>query len=279
MYLDHNGKIIRSDTALLHAGNRSFRYGDGLFETIRYINGRSELSELHFERWFSGMKLLGFDPPSYYSKDYFLRQIDELVKKNGHPEAARIRLVAYRGDGGIFDPENDFPNYIIESQELNKENLKLNENGLDIDIFPDARKSCDTFSNIKSNNFLPYFMGAKYSKQNHLNDCLLLNTHDRIADSCIANLFMIKEGILITPSLSEGPVAGVMRKFILLQGDIAGFKIQERPVSIDDLLSADECFLTNSIYGIRWVKSCRNKTYTPFAAQTIFTVLSQTISS
>ena len=88
---------------------------------------------------------------------------------------ARIRLMVFRGNGGIFDPENLLPNYIIETWPLANE-ARLNENGLVLDIFPDAKKSCDIFSNFKSNNYLPYIMAGLYAKKNKLNDCIVLNS-------------------------------------------------------------------------------------------------------
>jgi branched-chain amino acid aminotransferase len=224
------------------------------------------------------MKTLQFEAPSYYSPEYFSKLINELAQKNQHTNAARIRLMVYRGNGGVFDPENDFPHFIIQSLPLNDENLKLNENGLVIDTFPAARKSCDAFSNLKSNNYLPYLMAAKYAKQQHLNDCLLLNSFNRVADSCIANLFIIKEDEILTPPLSEGPVRGIMREHLLQHAAVASLPIKQRPLNEDDLLQADECFLTNAVYGIRWVRSFRNKEYTNGRIAEIYSHLIQTIT-
>ena len=137
---------------------------------------------------------------------------------------------------------------------------ELNSNGLIIDVYPDARKVCDQFSNIKSNNFLPYVMAALYAKNIKVNDCLLLNNFDRIADSTIANIFFIKDAVIYTSPLSEGCVAGVMRRFIIEKFS-SKFAIIEKPFSIDELQNADEVFLTNSIKGIRWVKQFRNTIY------------------
>ena len=127
---------------------------------------------------------------------------------------ARIRLMIFRGNGGIFDPEDLNPNFIIESWPLTNSS-GLNENGLTVDIFPGAKKSCDSFSNIKSNNYLPYVMAGLFAKKNKLNDCILLNSFDRVCDSAIANVFIIKKNKIYTPPLTEGCVAGVMRRWML----------------------------------------------------------------
>ena len=166
--------------------------------------------------------------------------------------------MTFRGDGGIFDPENLHPDYIIESWPLSNE-VQLNENGLIVDVFPDAKKSCDSFSNLKSNNYLPYVMAGLYAKKNKINDCVVLNSFGRVCDSAIANIFIIKKDKIFTPPLSEGCVAGVMRRWMLEKFDLKKYKILEKNISINDIENADEFFLTNSIYNLRWVKSFKEK--------------------
>jgi branched-chain amino acid aminotransferase len=147
---------------------------------------------------------------------------------------------------------------------------KLNENGLVIDIYPDARKSCDAFSNLKSANFLPYTMAAQYAKENKLNDCLVLNSHGNIADFSIANVFIIQDRIIITPALKEGCVNGIMRRFLLGKMQNGKDGIVEASVSVTDLEKADEVFLTNAINGIRWVRQFRDKIYSNIEIKEIY---------
>jgi branched-chain amino acid aminotransferase len=132
---------------------------------------------------------------------------------------------------------------------------RLTKNGYLIDVFPDARKAV-MFSNLKSANYLPYIMAARYAKENKLNDCLVMNVHERIADASIANIFLIKNGKLITPALKEGCVNGVMRRFLLEE-----YKAEETIVTVEDVLAAGEIFLTNAVNGLRWVKECRGRKY------------------
>jgi branched-chain amino acid aminotransferase len=104
-------------------------------------------------------------------------------------------------------------------------------------------------------------MAAEYAKENKLNDCLVLNTKDHIADSTIANLFTIKNRIICTPALDEGPVNGVTRKYLLEKLRTAGYSIQEGVVTREEVGQADEVFLTNAINGIRWVRQCGKNYY------------------
>ena len=182
----------------------------------------------------------------------------------------------FSGQRWIFDPENHLPNYIIESWELPVKSL-LNENGLMIDIFPGAKKSCDIFSNIKSNNYLPYAMAALYAKKNKLNDCVLLNSSERVCDSVIANVFIVRGNNIYTPPLSEGCVAGTMRRWMLEKFTLKNYQVSEKILSVEDLLNADELFLTNAIYHIKWVKSFRDKNYSNVAVKKIHNKMLQTI--
>ncbi len=182
----------------------------------------------------------------------------------------------FRGNGGIFDPENSLPNFIIETSLLTDEN-QLNKNGLIVDVFPDARKSCDLFSNLKSNNYLPYVMAGLFAKKNKLDDCILLNSFERVCESAIANIFIIKGNNIYTPPLSEGCVAGVMRRWMLERFDLKKYHVVEKKLSINDVYDADEFFLTNAISHLRWVKKFRDKNYKNKKIKEIYNHLLQTI--
>ena len=270
-YFNYNGRFFADDETVLSKEDRSYRYGDGLFETMKLMNGNILLKDHHFERLFLGLDVLKFNIPVHFTKQKIENEIIELSKKNGCERSSRIRLSVSRGNGGLYDYDNKF-SYLIECWPL--EQKGLNENGLIIDIFRDARKSIDVFSNLKSANYLPYVMAAIWAKENNLNDALVVNQHERICDSTIANIFWVNDGNIFTPPLSEGCVAGIMRKWILTSGQ----KINEKELTENDLINADEVFLTNSISGIRWVKRFRNKIYKSEISKNIFTEIIQTIS-
>jgi branched-chain amino acid aminotransferase len=266
-----NGNIVEKNKTGLSPNDHSYRYGDGLFETMKLINGNILLAEYHFERLFLGLDVLKFNIPALFTKQKIEKVIKELSKKNECERSARIRLSVSRGNGGLYDCDNKF-SYLIECWPL--EQKDINENGLIVGIFPDARKSIDVFSNLKSANYLSYVMAAIWAKENKLNDALVLNQHDRICDSTIANVFWIKDNNIFTPPLNEGCVAGVMRKKILELAILnSDFLIQETVLSQEILLQADEVFLTNAIAGIRWVKECRNKVYENTISGKIFAIL------
>ena len=260
MFICLNGKILRAEDPVLLASNRGYRYGDALFETMKVASKNILLETYHFERLFAGLRLLQFEVPKLLTREKLCKEVLLLAEKNHCGNLARIRLSVFRGNGGVYDEERT-PQYLIECWPLNESLNRLNENGLVIDIFPAARKSCDSFSHLKSANYLPYTMAAIYAKANKLNDCLVLNTDGNIADATIANVFLIKEGVVITPGPDQGCVNGVMRRHLLEKMKDAGYSIQENPVSVSTLEEADEVFLTNAISGIRWVKQFRDNVY------------------
>jgi branched-chain amino acid aminotransferase len=259
-FINVNGKTVPADLPVLTADNRGYRYGDGLFETIKVKEGEVQLNQLHIERLFTGADLLQYDLPPFVTAVKLEEEIKTLCRKNNCEKLARVRLSVSRGSGGLYDGDNK-AGYVIECWPLEERLTRLNENGLVIDIFQDAAKACDVFANLKSASHLPYVMGAYYAKENKLNDSLILNTHGRIADSTIANVFVVKDGFLLTPALSEGCIAGVMRRHLLNQLVVAGYKVSETTITIQDVLNADEVFLTNAIRSVRWVKQCREKKY------------------
>ncbi len=272
-YLNFNGSILPADAPLVGAGNRGFRYGDGLFETLKVFGGRLILPQYHFERLLHGATLLGFDGKHHPSPSEWSESILALCKKNGHERLARVRLMIFRGDAemgdaGMDDPGFQVPNYIIQTWPIPATNHFIpiddsgaNKTGLRIDVFPGGQKSCDVFANLKSNNYLLYTQAARYATQNGLDDSLVLNNYGRIADSSIANVFYAGRGMIYTPPLTEGCIAGIMRRFLIGILPAAGFDIKEKETGIEDLEAAEEVFLTNSIQEIRCVKHFRRAGY------------------
>ncbi len=260
IFFNYNGKLFRNAIPVITPNNRSFRYGDGLFETIKIVNGRITLKNFHFERLFHGLIILDFEIPLYLTPIYLEKEIIKLALTNGHSASAKVRLVLFRDKGDLYDPENHHPHFIIETSSQS-DNTKLNTNGIVIDIYPHTKKSCDILSNIKTNNFLPYVLAAIYAKKNKLNDCILMNVNDNICETTIANIFLIKDNLVYTPSLKEGCIAGVMRRWILENVKLFNNAVIEKQISVEDLRQADEIFLTNSVNPISWVKKFQNIEY------------------
>ncbi len=274
-FINFNGKLIEENQPIVDANSRGLRFGDGLFETLKYKNGHLVLIDEHLARLWNGMKAFQFDIPKLMTPDKLESEIIALVKKN-KLSAARIRMTVFRGHGGLFDPQNHTPSYLLQASALPETNGDWNENGLHLCIYKDARKSADAFSSFKHNNFLPYLMGALFAKKEKCNDALILNNNHFICDSTIANVFMIKDGSIFTPPLHDGCIAGIMRSFVIQWLQEHQFDIKEKTISENELLEADEIFLTNSIYNIRWASAIAQQPLRCTISRQIFNAIKQT---
>src|SRR5688572_631686 len=133
-----NGKLLPADAPILHAENKGYRYGDGLFETMKVVKGQISLGNFHFERLFKGLEILRYKIPSLISPEWLQREINFLCKENKCEKLARVRLSVSRGNGGLGD-DTDELQYLVECWPINEAGNLLNENGYTIDVFPDAR--------------------------------------------------------------------------------------------------------------------------------------------
>ncbi|RXK81339.1 aminotransferase class IV [Filimonas effusa] len=256
-HINFNGTIATE--VAISPDSRGFKFGDGFFETIKMVNGKMILASYHFDRLFQSLQLLQFQPPPSFNANALHEQVLKLTQLNGHAQHARIRITVFRGNGGLYDPENHLPNYLIQSWPLQP--ATWNEHGITIGIFRDACKPADKYASVKSNNYLGYAMAALWAQQHNLHDALLLNAAGRITDATIANVFIVHEGTIKTPPLSEGCVNGVMRRHLLGMLKSEGMSVEETPVTETMLLEASECFLTNVISGIRPVRTLKNNTF------------------
>ncbi len=267
--------MLEAHTPVVGPDNRGLRFGDGVFETLKYKNNQCILLDEHLARLWKGMKRLQFEIPKLFTPDLLEAQLLQLVKKNQHP-SARIRLTIFRGDGGLYDRTSQAPQYIIQSWSLPPSNGQLNENGLDVCLYKEALKTADAFSQLKHNNFLPYLLGAQYAQSQQCNDAIVLNQHQRICDATIANVFIVKGKEILTPALSEGCIAGIMRETLLQTLPSIGFAVKEVALTEEELMNADEIFLTNSIYNIRWVGRIGSKKFGQTNIRQIYQSLQQT---
>ena len=129
-YFNFNGKICKEGTAVVGPDSRALRYGDGIFETMKFKNESIIFEDEHFARLWKGMALLQFDIPKHFTPLLLLQQIKELIKKNELAGIVRIRLQVFRGNGGLYDLDNNFPNYTIQVWQLPGNAITWNSTGL-----------------------------------------------------------------------------------------------------------------------------------------------------
>jgi branched-subunit amino acid aminotransferase/4-amino-4-deoxychorismate lyase len=257
-----NGNYHRKEDFGLSYKNRAFCYGDALFETMHANGTQIQFFTDHMMRLRFGMKNLGMEIPLNIENNSLEKEIIKLFHKNKLYQGVRIRLTVFRNEGGKYTPLDNSISYIVETEYIENEQYHLNSKGFSIGLFDQIKKPVNKLSNLKSANALIYIQAGLYARQNHFDDCILINEHNRLVEGISSNLFLVKDNILLTPPLNDGPVAGIMRKQILKIADSLNFKIvNNHSCDEQDLLQADEVFLTNSISGIRWILGYKERRY------------------
>lgn len=260
-YLNLNGKTIPADEPSLLSSNRSFRYGDALFETIRIANGKILFLAEHIKRLTNSMRFLKMENRQEFSVGLLGQQMADLSLKNGIKTDGRIRLTVFRNQNGQYTPEINSVSYLIEVEKINEKGFVLNPKGYSIDIFSELRKSHNKLSNIKSANALIYVLAGIYKKEKMLDDCIILNESGGISEAISSNIFAVKDKTVFTPPLNEACIDGIMRQKVIKIAKECKLTVYETPLLPDFLQEADEVFFTNAIQGIRWAMAFKIRRY------------------
>lgn len=270
-----NDEFISADEAVLKSSNRGFKFGDGIFESMRMCNGKLQFAEQHADRLRAAMRALKLDGYTLFD-EYFLRQkTTDLARKNKFNGNVRFRLTIYRDGEGLYTPLSNKPGYLLEATALQHDNYELNQKGLIIDVYDELTKQVNKLSNYKTTNSLLYVMAGLYQKQHRLDEAIILNQSGFICESTSSNVFVVYENQIYTPALSEGCVAGVMRGVVLKIAKMNDIPLIEAQISPEILKEADEVFISNASAGIRWVMGYGKKRYFNETAKTITSFLSK----
>jgi branched-chain amino acid aminotransferase len=211
--------------------------------------------------------------PTNFSLEFFQEEIIKTVK-NANLQNARVRITVYRNDGGLYLPENNAINYLIEVNELNV-SIKLN---YEIDVFKDYFISSGLLSTIKTTNKLTNILASIYASENEFDNCILLNEKKNVVEAINGNIFIVVGNTIKTPSISDGCIKGVIRKKIIeITNKAEKFNLEETQISPFDLLKADELFITNAIIGIQSVTKYKKKEFSIEVAKELVSELNELI--
>ena len=260
-YVNNNGEVIAGKSHAVDSSSRAFLYGDGLFETIKIINGKPVNLDNHYARLEAGAELLKLRLPSFFSRDFFYDKIIELVDLSGIKTGGRARISLDRTSGGTYKPISNDATFLIEVEDVDFNCFELNAKGLEVDLYISMRKQSCKLANYKTKNGLLYVMASLEAEERNLDDVLLTNEKGIIIESTSSNLFVVSNGVLYTPGLEDGCLAGTMRMQIINLAIENQMKVYECSIMPQNLLVADEVFLTNAIKGVVWVGGYRTKRY------------------
>jgi branched-chain amino acid aminotransferase len=247
-----NGRIVMPEEAHVSVADRGLLLGDGLFETMAVHNAQVFDLDAHLERLASGLGVLGFVQAVDLAK---LRS--EITRYLAAEEASCgvLRVTVTRGAGprGLAPPEAPRPAIFMTMSPM----PAVRKTPLSLQIATVTRRNEHSpLSRIKALPYLDNLLALAEARAHGADDALLLNTRGTIACASVANVFVIREGCLETPPVSDAALPGTMRALVLCLAKRAGLAPVENSLKVGDLAEADHVFLTNSISRVMEARDC-----------------------
>jgi branched-chain amino acid aminotransferase len=237
-----NGKLHAGDIAI-SAHDRGLTLGDGIFETILVLNGVALWRHEHLRRMEAGSRELGIDFPH----EEIAQAVNALIAETTSHHVLRLTLT--RGAGGRGLAANpDRPSFVATLSDFDP---ALQFQPITLLTSRIERNVKSPTSSLKTLSYIDQVMASREAVVNGFDEALMFNTKGRVACCTIGNIFLQIDGALVTPSLFEGILNGVMRNVVIDAAKCAGLKVSERLVRIPDLDKADGMFVTNSLRYIR----------------------------
>lgn len=259
--INFNG-VVQSSDLQVSIFNRSFLYGDGVFETLKVVNNKILFFEDHYFRLMASMRIIRMEIPMTFTLEFFEQQILDLVKRNNLENSARVRFTVFRNQGGYYLPSVNSVSFVIQASALTHKKYHFDQSPFEVDLYKDFVVSKQLLSTLKTANRIIHITASIFAQENQLNSCLLINEAKNVVEATNGNLFMLMGNTLITPPISEGCLNGIMRKQIMvLAKQINNIDMVEMEISPFDLQKADELFITNVIVGIQPIKKYRKKEF------------------
>ena len=256
--INFNGELLFKENIKLTTDNRGFKYGDGIFETIKVVNEKVIFWEDHYFRLMASMRMLRMKIPMEFTLEFLEKEILKTVAVLEDGASFRVRLNVFRKDGGLYTPKTNAIDYLIEASESNYKTKETYE----IDVFKDFYNYSGLLSTIKTNNRMLNTLASIYANENDLDNCILVNERKGVVEVANANIFIVKNHIVKTPALTEGCIKGVVRsKVIDILIKNKDFTIEETVISPFEIQKADEVFITNAIMGIQAVTKYKKKSF------------------
>ncbi|MEC3966872.1 aminotransferase class IV [Flagellimonas halotolerans] len=261
--VNYNGALLAEDKAIFTHNNRALKYGDALFETVRYVNGTLFFWEDHYFRLMASMRILRMEIPMEFTLEFLEEEIKNTIKANAQENGAvRVRLTVFRNEGGLYTPSTNDVSYLIETSPMESPFYIIEEGDYEVELFKDYYVNKDMLSNLKSTNKILNVVAGVYAQENGYANCLLVNTDKKVVEAINGNLFSVKGKEIKTPPLSDGCLDGIIRKNLMKI--IAGTEeldLVEASISPFELQKVDELFITNSIVGIQPISKYRKKKF------------------
>jgi branched-chain amino acid aminotransferase len=250
------GKLYDKEDAKISVYDHGFLYGDGVFEGIRSYGGKVFKLREHLDRLYEGARHIKLEIP--LSKEAFAKAIQDTLQVNGIKDGY-IRAVVTRGAGylGLDPRKTSDPQIVIITDTISLYPAELYENGLEIATVSTIRNHPNALNpRIKSLNYLNNILAKIEGALAGCPEALMLNHKGEIAECSGDNIFLVKRGLLRTPSIDAGILEGITRNAVIDLARAAGIEVQEIALTRHDVYSADECFLTGTAAEVIPVVKC-----------------------
>lgn len=244
VYID--GEFYPEKEAKISVFDHGLLYGDGVFEGIRFYNGRVFKLEEHIDRIFDSAKAIHLEVP--VSREELCSTVVETIRTNDLKDGY-VRLVITRGSGGLgLSPYRcEKASIIVIASSIVLYPEENYTNGLKLVTCSTRRPTHDSLSPaVKSLNYLSNVMAKVEALAAGAQEGVMLNTNGLVAECTGDNVFIAKDGNLFTPPVSAGMLNGITRKVVIELARSLGYSLEERELSRYDLYTADEVFLTGT---------------------------------
>jgi len=256
--INFNGTLESPENFTLTINNRAFKYGDGIFETVKVLNNNVVFWEDHYFRLMSSMRMLRMKIPMSFTLEFLEAEILKTIKSQEASSSFRVRLSVYRQDGGLYTPTTNNIDYLIEVSPLNIQEKTT----YTVDLFKDFYNYSGLLSTVKTNNRMLNTLASVFASENDLDNAILLNEKKGVVEATNGNIFIVKGNTIKTPALTEGCIKGITRgKIIEIITKNVDFEVEETSISPFEIQKADEVFITNAITGIQIVTNYRKKVF------------------
>lgn len=260
-YINVDGNLIPEEVSFIQVENRGFRYGDGVFETMLWENGGMRFLKYHLDRLRESLQIIKIEDYARFDLYFVRTKTEELIRKNNLiGKSVRVRLIVYRAGGGLYGPEANKSSFVLQVSPIKQEPVDKKV-GLIVGLYTEYKKPFSDLSKLKSLNSLIYVMAGWFKNKFSYDDVLLVNQEGNLCESLTSNVFVYYEKTLYTPAISEGCIAGVMRRVVIELAEKEGIEVVEAEISPAIMNEADEIFCTNAVQGIQWVMGYKQKRY------------------
>jgi branched-chain amino acid aminotransferase len=246
-----NDKLVDTDKACISASDSGLLYGAGLFETMRSYNGVVFGLRDHLDRLFFSANNLSINLP--YSREYITDAVHKLLQANQLTDA-RLRLTLTGGPMAEPDEERR-PTLLITATKLTPYPPEYYKKGVLVVICLFRQNTSDPTYGHKTTSYFSRMIALKLAHQKGAAEALWFTTDNRLAEGCVSNVFLVKNSIVYTPPITTPVLAGVTRKALCQLALQNSIEFVEKDLYINDVLEADEIFLTNVIMQIMPVTS------------------------